>query len=155
YEAYGPGGAALIVDCLTDSRERTGALLRQILRRHGGHLGAPGAVSYLFNPVGLIEFSPGSDVARLTHCALQARPEEVVRNPGGSVAVLADPGEFEDAREGLRLAGFVPVRSEKTERAAQAVPVQGDVAVMLRHLLSDLRKLNEVENLYTNAQIPD
>ena len=151
-EAYGPGGAALIVDCRTDSRDRTIARVRQVVRAHGGHLAARGAVSYLFNEVGRLVFPAGTDVARLTAVAVQAGAEDVVAD---SREVLTDPIDFETVRVALQAAGFVPISAQVTYRASITVPLEGETAVSMLHLIEALKELNDVENIYTNAEIPD
>jgi transcriptional/translational regulatory protein YebC/TACO1 len=156
-EAYGPGGAALIVDCRTDSRDLTVALVRQVVVAHGGYLGAPGAVSYLFNDVGRLVFPAGKDAARLTRAAVQAGAEDVM--PAGasqpSLEVLTDPIDFENVRAALQAAGFVPISAQVTYRASITVPLEGEAAVAMLHLIEALKDLNDVENVYTNAEIPD
>ena len=151
-EAYGPGGAALIVDCRTDSRNRTVAQVRQIVRAHGGHLGARGSVSYLFNQVGRLIFPPGSDAVRLAGVAVQAGAEDVIP---ASLEVLTDPIDFETVRVALQAAGFVPISAQVTQRASITVPLEGKAAVSMLQLIEALKDLNDVENVYTNAEIPD
>jgi transcriptional/translational regulatory protein YebC/TACO1 len=156
-EAYGPGGAALIVDCRTDSRDRTIARVRQVVLAHGGYMGARGAVSYLFNEVGRLVFPPGTDAARLTAVAAQAGAEDVV--PAGasqpSLEVLTDPIDFESVRVALQAAGFVPISAQVTYRASITVPLDGETAGAMLHLIKALKDLHDVENVYTNGEIPD
>ncbi|HET9390012.1 MAG TPA: YebC/PmpR family DNA-binding transcriptional regulator [Steroidobacteraceae bacterium] len=154
-EGYGPGGAAVMMDCLTDSRERTVAQVRQLLQRYGGSLGANGAVSYLFNQVGLMLFPPGTDEDRLTQSALEAGAEDVVVSSDGTIEVLADPFEFETVRALLLEKGFVPNSAEVTERAATSVRLAGDGAVAMLLLLEALEDLEDILNVYTNAEISD
>ena len=156
-EAYGPGGAALIVDCRTDSRDRTIAQVRQVVLAHGGYMGARGAVSYLFNEVGRLVFPPGRDAARLTGVAVQAGAEDVVRAgaPQPSLEVLTDPIDFESVRVALQAAGFVPISAQVTYRASITVPLEGAAAMAMLHLIEALKDLNDVENVYTNGEIPD
>jgi transcriptional/translational regulatory protein YebC/TACO1 len=151
-EAYGPRGAALIIDCRTDSRDRTTAQVRQIVREHGGYLGAPGSVSYLFNEVGRLIFPPGTDARRLTKVAVQAGAEDVLP---ASLEVLTDPVDFESVRGALEAAGFTPVSAEVTLRASITVPFEGEAAASMVHLIRALENLNDVENVYANAEIPD
>lgn len=151
-EAYGPGGAALIVDCRTDSRDRTVAQVRQVVRAHGGYLGARGAVSYLFNEVGRLVFPRGTDAARLAGVAVQAGAEDVIPD---SLEVLTDPIDFETVRVALQAAGFVPLSAQVTYRASITVPLEGEAAVAMLHLIEALKDLNDVENVYTNVEIPD
>jgi len=151
-EAYGPGGAALIVDCCTAHRDRTIAQVRQILRLYGGILGATGALAYLFNEVGRLVFPAGTDAKRLSRVALAAGAEEVVPT---SLEVLTDPIDFETVRAALLTAGFVPSGAEVTQRAALSVPLTGEDAVLMVNLIEALENLSEVEHVYTNAEIPD
>jgi transcriptional/translational regulatory protein YebC/TACO1 len=151
-EAYGPGGAALIVECRTDNRDRTIAQVRQVVREHGGHLGARGSVSYLFNEVGRLRFARGTDAARVAAVALEAGAEDVIPAP---LEVLTDPLEFETVRAALQAGGFVPVSAEVTQRASITVPLTGEAAMAMLHLIQALKALKDVENVYTNVEIPD
>jgi transcriptional/translational regulatory protein YebC/TACO1 len=151
-EAYGPGGAALIVECRTDNRDRTIAQVRQVVREHGGYLGARGSVSYLFNEVGQLRFARGTDAARVAAAALEAGAEDVIPAP---LEVLTDPLEFETVRAALQAAGFVPVSAEVTQRASITVPLTGEAAIAMLHLIQALKALKDVENVYTNVEIPD
>lgn len=156
-EAYGPGGAALIVDCRTDSRDGTIARVRQVVLAHGGLLGARGSVSYLFNQVGRLVFARGTDAARLSGVAVQAGAEDVIRAGASqpSLEVLTDPIDFETVRVALQAAGFVPISAQVTYRASITVPLEGETAVSMLRLIEALKDLNDVENVYTNAEIPD
>jgi len=151
-EAYGPGGAALIIECRTDNRDRTIAQVRQVVREHGGYLGARGSVSYLFNEVGQLKFPPGTDAARVAAVALEAGAEDVIPAP---LEVLTDPIEFETVRAALQAAGFVPTSAEVTQRASITVPLTGEAAIAMLHLIEALEDLKDVENVYTNVEIPD
>ena len=155
FEGYGPDGAAVIVDCLTANPSRTVAELRHVLSKYGGHLGAPGSVAYLFKPVGRMSYSSATDLAGLRRLAFDAGAEDIVAGPGGSIEVLSDPWEFEAVRARLMSAGFVPARVGATERASAAVPLAGTAAVTMSRLLTALRELEEVQSVYTNAEIPD
>jgi transcriptional/translational regulatory protein YebC/TACO1 len=155
YEAYGPGNAVLLMDCLTDDRDRTAAQVRLALHRFGGHLGARGSVSYLFNEVGLMIFSPPKNGKKLVQAAFHAGAEDVVPGEDGSVEVLADPIEFEALREALRAAGFIPSFAEVTQRASSSVVLAGKAAESMIGLLDALEALNDVQNVYTNAEIPN
>jgi transcriptional/translational regulatory protein YebC/TACO1 len=151
-EAYGPGGVALIVECRTDNRDRTIAQLRQVVREHGGYLGARGSVSYLFNEVGQLTFAPGTDAVRVAAIALAAGAEDVIPAP---LEVLTDPIEFDTVRAALQAAGFVPASAEVTHRASITVPLTGEAAIVMLHLIEALKDLKDVENVYTNVEIPD
>ncbi len=118
YEGYGPGGVAVIVHCLTDNRNRTVSEVRHVFTRYGGNLGAGGSVGYLFNHVGILCYPPGSDEDRLMEAALEAGAEDVVINDDKSIDVLTDPTDYENVREAMSGAGFVPGEAELTMRAS-------------------------------------
>ena len=155
YEGYGPGGAAVLIECITDDRNRTRADLRRAFSEHGGHLGAEGSVSYLFNHVGLMTYPPGTDEERLMRAALEAGAEDVVPNSDHSIEVLADPMEFETVRALLTDRGFAPAAAEVTERASLTTPLSGEPAERMVHLLETLEELDDVRNVYSNVEISD
>jgi YebC/PmpR family DNA-binding regulatory protein len=155
YEGYGPGGAALMVDCLTDDRNRTVADVRHAFAEHGGALGASGAVAYLFNQVGLMMYPPGTDDESLLAAALDAGAEDVLAHPDGSLEVLTDPLDFETVRARLAADGFVPPDGEITQRAAVSVRLEGAAAEYMAQLLESLEDLDDVQDVYSNAEIPD
>ena len=153
FEGYGPGGAAVLIECVTDDHNRTRAGLRQAFSDHGGHLGAEGSVSYLFNHVGLMTYPPGTDEERLMHAALEAGAEDVVANSDRSIEVLADPMEFETVRAILTDRGFVPAASTVTERASLTTPLSGEPAERMVQLLESLEERDDVRNVYSNVEI--
>jgi YebC/PmpR family DNA-binding regulatory protein len=155
YEGYGPGGAAVLVDSVTDDRSRTASEVRDTFTKYGGNLGAQGSVSYLFHKVGLMTFPPGTDEGRLMQVALEAGAEDVVPNADASIEVLADPVEFETVRAILTERGFVPATAEVTERASIAAPLSGDAGELMVHLLEALEDLDDVRDVYSNAEISD
>jgi YebC/PmpR family DNA-binding regulatory protein len=155
YEGYGPGGAAVMVECVTDDRGRVDAALRRTFALHGGHLGAAGAVSYLFNTVGLLTYPPGTDEEQLMQVALEAGAEDVVPNADTSVEVLADPQEFATVRALLTLRGFTPATAEVTRRAATSLELSGSTAEAMVQLLEALEELDEVRDVYSNVEIAD
>jgi len=155
YEGYGPGGAAVIVECLTDDRGRVGAQVRRAFLQHGGNLGADGSVSYLFNTVGLMTYPPGTDEERLMQVALEAGAEDVVPNGDRSMEVLADPFELETVRAVLTHRGFAPATVEVTQRAATSLALAGESADLMVRLLEALQGLEEVRDVYSNAEIAD
>jgi YebC/PmpR family DNA-binding regulatory protein len=155
YEGYGPAGAAVVVDSVTDDRRRTGSRVRETFTRYGGHLGAHGSVSYLFHTVGLMTFPPGTDESRLMQVALEAGAEDVVPNDDTSIEVLADPVEFETVLAILSENGFVPATAEVTERASLATPLSGEAAELTVRLLEALEDLDDVRDVYSNVEISD
>ncbi|HEY1491353.1 MAG TPA: YebC/PmpR family DNA-binding transcriptional regulator [Steroidobacteraceae bacterium] len=155
FEGYGAGGAAVMVDCLTSDRVRSGALLRSAFDRYGGNLGADGSVSYLFNTVGLMTYPPGTDEEQLMRVALEAGAEDVVPSDDCSVEVLADPLEFDTVRAVLIHSGFVPATARITQRAANPLELSGKSAELMAHLLVALEELDEVQDVYSNVEISD
>lgn len=155
YEGYGPGGTALMVDCLTDDRSRTVAEVRHAFTECGGQLGADGSVSYLFNEVGHMMYAPGTDLDHLMAVALQAGAEDVLVNEDGSLEVLTDPLDFVTVRAQLQADGFPPAMSEITQRASTVAALDGEAALSMARLLDRLEDLNDVLNVYSNAEIPD
>lgn len=155
YEGYGPGGSAVIVDCMTDNRNRTAADVRHAFSRHGGNLGADGSVSYLFNHVGLLVYPPGSDEDSVMAAAIEAGAEDVLVDEDHSIEVLTDPAEFETVRDAMTAAGWPPEHAELTMRATTTADLElQDAATMLK-MLEALEDLDDVQNVYSNAEIPD
>jgi YebC/PmpR family DNA-binding regulatory protein len=155
YEGYGPGGAAVMVECLTDDRGRVAERLRRAFAEHGGNLGADGSVSYLFNTVGLMTYPPGTDEEALMRVALEAGAEDVVPSADHSVEVLADPFEFDTVCAVLTHCGFAPATAEVTQRAATALELSGESAERMMRLLAALEGLDEVRDVYSNVEISD
>jgi transcriptional/translational regulatory protein YebC/TACO1 len=155
YEGYGPGGAAVVVDAVTDDRLRTGTGVRETFNKYGGNLGAQGSVSYLFHTVGLMNFPPGTDEGHLIQVALEAGAEDVVQGADTSIEVLADPVEFETVRAILADSGFVPITAAITERASIATALSGVAAEFTVRLLEALEDLDDVRNVYSNVEISD
>ncbi|HEX2138160.1 MAG TPA: YebC/PmpR family DNA-binding transcriptional regulator [Woeseiaceae bacterium] len=155
YEGYGPGGTAVIVDCMTDNRNRTAADVRHAFSKFGGNLGADGSVNYLFNHVGLLVYPPGSDEDAIMAAAIEAGAEDIVVDEDQSIEVLTDPAEFEAVREGMRNAGLAPEYSELTMRATTSAELESEEAASMLKLLETLEDLDEVQNVYSNAEIRD
>jgi YebC/PmpR family DNA-binding regulatory protein len=155
YEGYGPGGTAVIVDCMTDNRNRTVADVRHAFSKYGGNLGADGSVSYLFNHVGLLFYPPGRDEDAIMAAAIDAGAEDVFVNDDKSLEVLTDPDEFEAVRNAMREAGFSPQESELTMRATTTADLDADDADAMMRLMEMLEDLDDVQYVYSNADIPD
>lgn len=155
YEGYGPGGIAVMVDCLTDNRQRTVAEVRHAFSKAGGNLGTDGSVAYLFTKAGIISYPAGIDEDRLMEVALEAGAEDVIANDDNSVDVLTEPERFEAVRDALAGAGFPPETAEVTQRASTSVALdQADAEKMIR-LLERLEDLDDVQNVYSNADISE
>ncbi|MDZ7643496.1 MAG: YebC/PmpR family DNA-binding transcriptional regulator [Woeseiaceae bacterium] len=155
YEGYGPGGTAVMVDCMTDNRNRTAADVRHAFSRHGGNLGADGSVAYLFNHVGLLSYPPGSDEDRVMEAAIEAGAEDIAVYDDKSIEVITDPEEFEAVRAAMRDAGLAPDSAELTMRAITGSDLGEDDAGSMLRLLDTLEDLDDVQTVYSNADIPD
>jgi YebC/PmpR family DNA-binding regulatory protein len=155
YEGYGPGGTAVMVDCLTDNRNRTVADVRHAFSKFGGNLGADGSVNYLFNHVGQLWFPTGSDEDAVMEAAIEAGAEDVVVDTDGSIEVLTEPGEFEAVRDLMSAAGLEPESAELTMRAATSAKLGADEAASMIRLLEMLEDLDDVQQVYSNADIAD
>ena len=155
YEGYGPGGVAVMVQCLTDNRNRTVAEVRHAFSKFGGNLGADGSVAYLFNQVGLTSFPAGTDEDQVMELALEAGAEDIVTNDDGSVDVLCAPAEFPAVRDALQAGGLEPELAEVTMRASMSADLDADGASSMIKLLEMLEDLDDVQNVYSNADISD
>ncbi len=155
YEGYGAGGVAVLIECLTDNRKRTVSEIRHAFSKHGGNLGADGAVSYLFRRVGLLRYATGANEERLFELALDAGAEDVESHPDGTLTVIVDPEGFETIRARLAEDGFTPETTEMTQLASTRVPVTGEEGWSVLKLLGALEELDDVQNLYSNADVSD
>ena len=155
YEGYGPGGSAVIVDCLTDNKNRTVAAVRHAFAKFGGNLGADGSVSYLFNHVGQLLYPSGSDEDAIMEAAIEAGAEDVVVDDDGAIEVLADPGNFESVRDGMLKAGLEPETAQLTMRASTSADLGIEEATSMVKMLEMLEDLDDVQEVYSNADISD
>jgi YebC/PmpR family DNA-binding regulatory protein len=153
YEGYGPGGAAVMVHCLTDNRTRTVAEVRHAFTKNGGNMGSDGSVAYLFKHCGQFVFAPGTSEDKLMDVGLDAGAEDVVKNDDGSVELICAPADFDAVKAALDKAGLKPELAEITMKpATEAQLVGGDVARM-RQLLEALENLDDVQDVYTTAVV--
>ena len=155
YEGYGPGGTAVMVDCMTDNRNRTVADVRHAFTKCGGNLGTDGSVAYLFRKVGLMNFDADVDEDQLMEAALDAGADDVVTNDDGSHEVLTDPDEFTDVKARMVEAGFTPENADVTMRADSNSELDADGAQKMLRLLDMLEDLDDVQKVYSNAGISD
>lgn len=155
YEGYGPGGTAVMVDCLTDNRNRTVAEVRHAFTKAGGNLGTDGSVAYLFSQVGIISFAPGVDEDALLEAALEAGAEDVVNNGDGSIDIMTGLEDFAAVRDALKSAGFQPENAELTMQASTQNDLDAENAEKMLRLLEKLEDLDDVQNVYSNADISD
>lgn len=151
YEGYGPGGAAVIVECQTDNRTRTVGEVRHAFSKHGGNLGQDGSVAYLFNKIGLLTLSPGTSEDQVMEIALEAGVEDVVTDGDGTVEVLAAPERLSVVVAAMKAAGLKPVLSEIVQRPTNFVSLAGADAEKMLELLEALEDLDDVQHVHTNA----
>ena len=151
YEGYGVGGAAVMVDCLTDNRTRTIAEVRHAFSKNGGNIGADGAVAYLFKHCGQFVFAPGTSEDRVMEAALVAGAEDVLTNEDGSIEVLCAPGDFHAVRAALAKAQLKPELAEITMKAVSENVLTGEDSAKMQKLLDALESLDDVQEVYTTA----
>ena len=155
YEGYGPGGVAVMVDCMTDNRNRTVAEVRHAFSKCGGNLGTDGSVAYLFKKVGLLDYPTGSDEDALMAAALDAGADDVVVHDDGSIEVLTGPDQFGAVKDAMVAAGHRPEAAEVTMRAGLQSELDSDNAQKMVRLLDMLEDLDDTQKVYSNASISD
>lgn len=155
YEGYGPNGVAVMVDVMTDNRNRTVAEVRHAFSKHGGNLGTDGSVAFLFSKAGVLSYGPDTDEDSLMEAALEAGAEDVLSHDDGSFEVLTDPDAFISVKDGLVAAGLEPADAEVTMRPATTVAVGGDEASGMVRMLEALEDLDDVQQVYSNADIDE
>ncbi len=155
YEGYGPGGVAVMVDCMTDNRNRTVAEVRHAFTKFGGNLGADGSVGFLFNHVGVLLYPAGSNEEALMEAAIEAGAEDVVVNDDGSIEVLTEPAGFQNVRDAMIAAGFEPEIAEVTMRASNSTELELQEASSMIKMLDMLEDLDDVQDVYSNADISE
>ena len=151
YEGYGIGGAAVMVDCLTDNKTRTVADVRHAFSKHGGNRGTDGCVAFQFRHCGLMLFAPGTSEEALMDAAIEAGAEDVVTNDDGSFEVVTAPNEYPNVKAALEAAGFTPEFGEVTMKPLNETELEGDEAVKMQKLLDALDALDDVQQVYTSA----
>lgn len=155
YEGYGPGGVAVLLEVMTDNKNRTVAEVRHAFSKSGGNLGTDGSVAYLFTKQGEISFAEGTDEERLMEVALEAGAEDVVSQDDGSIDVVTTPETFSDVKSALDEAGLAAENAEVT--MAPATKVDMDVALVEKvlRLIDTLEDLDDVQNVYSNADFTE
>ncbi|HET9470568.1 MAG TPA: YebC/PmpR family DNA-binding transcriptional regulator [Usitatibacter sp.] len=153
YEGYGPAGAAVLVDCLTDNRTRTVAEVRHAFSKHGGNMGAEGSVAFLFKHCGQLLYAPGTSEEKLMDAALEAGAEDVVANDDGSLEVVTGPNEFTAVKARLEKAGFKAELAEVTMKPAAETELSAEDSAKMQKLLDALEGLDDVQEVYTTAAI--
>lgn len=155
YEGYGPNGVAVLVDCLTDNRNRTVAEVRHAFSKAGGNLGTSGSVAYLFNPCGVLQYDSGVDEEVLMDVALEAGAEDVQVDDAGVLEVLVPASAYHAIKTQLTDAGFPPTEAELTQRPTTQVSLDQDGAEKMIRLLDLLEDLDDVQQVYSNLDVPD
>ncbi len=155
YEGYGPGGVAVIVDTMTDNKNRTVAEIRHVFSKFGGNLGTDGSVSYLFSKVGLISFQDKVDEDTIMESALEGGAEDIITNSDNSIDIITNPDNLVDVKETILAAGFTPENTEVTMRASTTSELDKKSAETMMKLLDALEDLDDVQKVYSNAEIPD
>ena len=155
YEGYGPGGVAVMVDCMTDNRNRTVAEVRHAFTKAGGNLGTGGSVAYQFTKTGVLSYPAGLDEDRLMEAALEAGADDVRGYDDGTFDVLTRPEQFIDVRDAMIAAGLEPEQAEVTMRADNTVALEQDDAEKMVRMLERLEDLDDVQEVYSNADIAD
>jgi YebC/PmpR family DNA-binding regulatory protein len=155
YEGYGIGGAAVIVDCLTDNRTRTVGEVRHAFAKHGGNLGTDGSVAFLFKHCGYFLFAPGASEERVMEATLDAGAEDVAANEDGSIEVVCAPGDFAGVQQALATAGLRPEVAEITMRPTSESVLAGEDGQKMQRLLDALEAIDDVQNVYTTAAIEE
>jgi len=155
YEGYGIGGAAVIVDCLTDNKQRAVADVRHAFSKFGGNLGTDGSVAFMFKHCGTLLFAPGTSEDKVMEAALDAGAEDVISNDDGSIEVITAPHAFTAVKEALEKTGLKAVFGEVTMKASAEIVFTGDDALMMQKLLDALDDLDDVQDVYTSAVIEE
>lgn len=155
YEGYGPGGTAVIVDCLTDNRNRTVAEVRHAFTKAGGNLGTDGSVAYMFSKVGIISYADSIDEDSVMEAALDAGADDVVTNDDGSVDVMTSPEDYLSVKEAMVAASFEPAHAEVTMQAGTLTELDLSTAEKMLRLIDRLEDLDDVQDVYSNADISE
>ena len=155
YEGYGIGGAAIIVDCMTDNRVRTVAEVRHAFSKYGGNMGTEGSVAFQFKHVGQFVFAPGTSEDKVMEVALEAGADDVITDDDGAIEVLCAPPEFEAVKTALEGAGLKPEVAEVTMRAENTIELHGEDAQRMQKLLDVIEDLDDVQDVFHNAELAE
>lgn len=155
YEGYGPAGTAIIVNCLTDNRNRTVAEVRHAFSKAGGNLGTDGSVAYQFNKVGIIHYENNSNEEALMEAAMEAGAEDMITYTDKSIDIMTTPDDYLDVKDAMISAGFQPENSQVTMRADNHIKLNASTAEKMLRLIDRLEDLDDVQDIYSNAEISD
>jgi YebC/PmpR family DNA-binding regulatory protein len=155
YEGYGPGGIAVLVECMTDNRNRTVADVRHAFSKCGGNMGTSGSVAFMFTKTGTLVYGPENDEDQIMEAALEAGADDVLAHEDGSIEVLTPPDTYSEVKQAMVAAGHEPDMSEVTMRAENTTELEGEEALKMSRLLDLLEDLDDTQNVYSNAEIAD
>ncbi len=155
YEGYGPNGAAVIVDCMTDNRTRTVADVRHAFTKNGGNMGQEGSVAFTFQHCGQFLFAPGTSEDKVMEVALEAGADDVITDDEGVIEVICQPMQFSTVQAAIRAAGLTPEMADVIMKPQVEITLIGDDSVRMQKLLDTLESLDDVQEVYTNAVFPD
>jgi len=155
YEGYAPGGVAVMVECLTDNRNRTVAEVRHAFSKYGGNLGTDGSVAYLFSKIGVMNFAPGTSEDDVMEVALDAGADDIVTEEDGSIEVVTNPETYSDVLDAMKAADLTPENSEITMRASLEVELDVETGEKVLRFLDALEALDDTQDVYSNADIPE
>lgn len=155
YEGYGPGGVAVMADCMTDNRNRTVSEVRHAFSKAGGNLGTDGSVSYMFAKTGMISFAPDADEDAIMEVALDIGADDIITHEDGSIDVMTTPEAYQAVSDALQAAGIMPDHGEVTMHAETLSPLDNEAAEKVLRLIDMLEELDDVQEVHTNADIPD
>ena len=154
YEGYALGGVAVMIECLSDNRNRTVSEVRHAFSKHGGNLGTDGSVSYLFSKIGVLNFAPGTSEDEVMEVALEAGADDIVLGEDGSIEVLTSPETFSGIKAAMETAGVTPANAEVTMRASIEVELDVETGQQVLRFLDILEDLDDTQAVYSNADIP-
>ena len=155
YEGYAQGGVAVMIDCLSDNRNRTVSEVRHAFSKHGGNLGTDGSVSYLFSKIGVLNFAPGTSEDEIMEVALEAGADDIDTGEDGSIEVLTSPETFSGIKAAMEAAGITPANAEVTMRASMEVELDVETGQKVLRFLDILEDLDDTQAVYSNADIPE
>ena len=155
YEGYGIGGAAVIIDTMTDNKVRTVAEVRHVFSKYGGNLGTEGSVAFQFKHCGQLVFAPGTSEDKVMEVALEAGADDVLTGGDGAIEVITAPQEFETIKSALEAAGLKPEVAEVTMRAENTVEITGEDAIRMQKLLDAIEDLDDVQSVFHNAELSE
>jgi len=155
YEGYAPGGVAIMVDCMTDNRNRTVSEVRHAFSKHGGNLGEDGSVAYLFSQQGVLTYPPGTGEDKVMEAALEAGAEDIVNHEDGSIELVTTPEDYSEVKAAMESQEMPPEQAEVTMRPSTSIELSLEEGEKVLKLLDRLEDLDDVQTVYSNADFPE